>query len=69
MKASLPGSVLVNAKDIQAMFNISSRTVWLWTDLGKLPEPIRFSSQSIRWRRADIEALLEQRAQRKAKRK
>lgn len=66
---SSPGSLLVTALDICQMFDVCPRTVWLWTDLGKLPKSIRMSSSVIRWRRAEIEALVEQKAQQKAKRK
>jgi predicted DNA-binding transcriptional regulator AlpA len=66
---SAPDSVLVNLADMGKMLGVHQSTIMRWVETGNLPEPLRFSSQSIRWRRADIEALVEQRAQRKAKRK
>jgi predicted DNA-binding transcriptional regulator AlpA len=56
---SAPDSVLVNLADVSKILGVHQSTVMRWVDTGKVPEPLRFSSQTIRWRRKDIEAILE----------
>jgi predicted DNA-binding transcriptional regulator AlpA len=56
---SAPNSTLVTVLDICHLLGVCQRTVWLWVDLGRLPQPIRFSRAKVRWRRDDIERLIE----------
>ncbi len=57
-KLSLPGSILLNILDVCDILQISQKTVWVWVATGKLPEPVRLAKRKVRWRRADIEALI-----------
>ncbi len=56
---SPPNSMLMTVADVCDLLQITDRTVRKWTDNGKLPVPIRMGRRIIRFRRADIEALLE----------
>jgi predicted DNA-binding transcriptional regulator AlpA len=55
---SAPDSVLVNLADVGKMLGVHQSTIMRWVETGKFPEPLRFSSQTIRWRRKDIETML-----------
>jgi prophage regulatory protein len=57
--ATLTPSVLIDARELAAMLAISVPTVWRMRESGRLPEPLRLTSQCLRWRRADINAFLE----------
>lgn len=61
---SPPDSRLLTVVDLCHLFGICQKSVWNWVDRGWLPEPIRLSASVLRWRRADIEELLESRKQR-----
>ncbi|WP_150298864.1 helix-turn-helix transcriptional regulator [Pseudomonas profundi] len=45
--------------DIQLaeMFAVSRATIWRWTKAGNLPEPVKLSPGTTRWRLADIQQL------------
>ncbi len=55
---SPPNSMLMTVFDICDLLQITDRTVRKWMDNGKLPAPVRLG-RVVRFRRADIEALLE----------
>jgi predicted DNA-binding transcriptional regulator AlpA len=55
---SAQDSVLVNLADVSKILGVHQSTIMRWVETGKVPEPLRFSSQTIRWRRKDIEAIL-----------
>ena len=46
----------VNDKYLSARYGVSRNTVWRWTELGKLPRPIKFSHGCTRWNLAEVEA-------------
>ncbi len=57
--ASLIPSALIDAKAIAREYlSTSLPTVWRMRAAGKLPEPIKLSSQCLRWRRCDVEAWI-----------
>ena len=51
-------SVLIDAAELARMLSVSKQTVVRMTESGRLPEPLRLSAKTIRWRRADIEAWI-----------
>lgn len=57
-KASLVPSALIDAAELARMLSISKPTIWRMRESGRLPEPLRVTSQAVRWRRADIEAWI-----------
>jgi prophage regulatory protein len=53
--------LLIDIREVSALLGVSPRAVWGWSDEGKFPAPIELGRLR-RWRRADIEAWLKQRA-------
>jgi excisionase family DNA binding protein len=49
---------LLTTKDVAALLGVSKETVRDWAAAGKLPV-VRFSTQTLRYRQADVEALIE----------
>lgn len=48
---------LMTVKDVAAHFGCGVSTVWRWHQSGVLPKAVRIGGLT-RWRRADIEAVL-----------
>ena len=57
-KASLPPVELLKKLEVARILGISVQTVVRMTESGRLPEPLRLSAKTIRWRRADIEVWI-----------
>jgi predicted DNA-binding transcriptional regulator AlpA len=51
---------LLTVRDVARRLSISERTVWRWTALRLLPQPVHPHARSTRWRAADIERYLEE---------
>lgn len=49
----------LTAKQVAGILDISERTVYRWLANGKLPQPVRYSPRTVRWRSGDIEHFLE----------
>lgn len=49
---------LLTAQEVATRLRIGLRTVWRWTNLGRFPQPLRWGPRIVRWREADIEALI-----------
>ena len=58
IRAMMPD--LLTVRDVARRLSISERTVWRWTALGILPQPVHPHARSTRWRAADIERYLEE---------
>jgi len=43
--------------EVAKMFSVSRTTVWKWSGIGKLPEPVKISEGCTRWNRLEIEAM------------
>ena len=50
--------LLLDAKSLAATCSTSSATIWRWDAAGKLPQPLRLSTGTTRWRRSDIETWI-----------
>ena len=46
----------LKATGVAARYDIAEVTVWVWTKLGKLPKPIKLSTNATRWRISDLDA-------------
>ena len=44
--------------ELAKRLNVSRRTVFRFVSAGKLPQPLRLSKRTVRWRWADVEAFL-----------
>jgi predicted DNA-binding transcriptional regulator AlpA len=53
--------VLWKAADVARALAVDTRTIWRWASAGVIPAPLRIGG-STRWRRSDIEALIEAKA-------
>ncbi len=58
MVLSAPNSTLMTIRDVCDLLQVTDRTVRKWMSNGRLPAPVRLG-RIVRFRRADIEALLE----------
>lgn len=53
--ALAPGSMLLNAKQVAALLQISVRTVYRLKDSGSMPQPQKLGTLLARWNREEIE--------------
>jgi predicted DNA-binding transcriptional regulator AlpA len=56
----LPDAAYVRQPVVQALFSISSATVWRYVKSGRLPAPDRIGTRAIGWRVGGIRKALEQ---------
>jgi predicted DNA-binding transcriptional regulator AlpA len=59
LDAKEPSFLDVNG--VAARYNVKAATVWAWAREGKLPQPVRLTAGTSRWRVKDLEAWEEQR--------
>lgn len=52
-------SLLIDAGELARLLSISKPSVWRWLENGRLVKPIRFTAQSLRWRRDVVIAWIE----------
>lgn len=57
---------LISPSEVAARLGVNKRTVERWAREGTLPAPVRLTSRVIRFRAADIEAVLERRTARQS---
>lgn len=50
-----PSPLLVDAREVARLLDVSLASIWRWRSAGKLPAPIRIGA-TLRWRRDAIEA-------------
>ena len=53
-----PQKLLLRVEDVAAALSVSVRKVWQMASAGDLPQPIHLG-RTTRWRRADLEAWIE----------
>jgi excisionase family DNA binding protein len=56
---------MIGCGDVAGILGVSRRTVWRLVSSHEIPEPLRFG-RSVRWRVADIERWIEERASRQS---
>ncbi|MFO0881143.1 MAG: helix-turn-helix domain-containing protein [Gemmataceae bacterium] len=54
--------LLLDVREVAALLGCSDRAVWGWSTSGKFPPPLELGRLR-KWRRVDVEAWLEQKAQ------
>ena len=52
-------SLLIDSGELARLLDVSKQSLWRWLEEGRLVEPIRFTSQSLRWRREVVIAWIE----------
>ena len=50
--------VLLTVKDVSSILNISTTTIWRHVQSGSFPKPLKIGRLT-RWRRSDIDQLIE----------
>ena len=55
LQSELRSITLLTVDEVAAALGINKDTVWHLRRLGKIPEPIKISTQTVRWRLIDIE--------------
>ena len=50
---------LLRPADVTDLLQIHRTTLWRWVAEGRFPKPIRISSGTVAWRRATVEAWLD----------
>ena len=53
---------LLRAPEVARMLAVDTRTVWRWASAGVIPGPLRIGGAT-RWRRADLDAFLDGKAE------
>jgi len=56
---SLIASVLIDAAEFARLLSVSKPTIWRMRSVRKIPEPIRLTSQCLRWRRDSVLAWID----------
>ena len=51
-------SGLLTSRQLQELLQISRATFYRWLDAGKLPQPIKLTDRSFRWRAEDVDEWL-----------
>ncbi len=54
-----PDPLLLDARSLARLLETSTATVWRWDAAARLPVPLRPTTGTTRWRRADIERWIE----------
>jgi prophage regulatory protein len=49
---------LLTAQDVADLLRIGKRSVWRWLREGKLPAPLRYARNCVRWRASDIQKFV-----------
>lgn len=53
---------LLRSRDVQAKTTLSSSTIYDWMQQDKFPKPISLGNKKVAWRESDIDAWIEQQA-------
>lgn len=56
----------LTVRDVARMLGVSKATVWAWSRIGRLPQPVKLAPTVTRWRSDEIEAALEKMERRAA---
>lgn len=51
---------LITLAEIKKQLSVSTATIYRWMEREGLPRPIRFSSQTVRWKQSEVNAWIEQ---------
>lgn len=56
MAAENDGVVYLSAAQLARRYGIHVVTVWRWAQVGRIPQPVRLTPRTTRWRKDEIEA-------------
>lgn len=56
MTAESDGVVYISAAQLAKRYGIHVVTVWRWAQIGRIPQPVRLTPRTTRWRKDEIEA-------------
>ncbi len=59
---ALPDSAHVRQRTVEALFGISSATVWRWVHSGSLPKPHKHGPNTTAWNVGELRAVLHRKA-------
>jgi len=51
---------LLKIAELARQLGVSTRTIWRYVALGRLPTPVRFSKVCVRWQAAEVRRCIEQ---------
>ena len=55
---TLPDDALVSQPMVEGLLQASSTTVWRLTGAGRLPQPVKITARSVRWRVGELRLAL-----------
>ena len=55
--ASLPAGQYLKIADLARLLDLSTRTIWRYVAIGRLPEPVRFSKVCVRWKAEEVQRV------------
>lgn len=62
MASDNDGVVYLSAAQLARRYGVHIVTVWRWAQVGRIPQPVRLTPRTTRWRRDQIEACDAERA-------
>lgn len=57
----------ISTRDLCRRFQVGKRTIFRWIAEGRLPEPVRLTARTLRWRESDVQAFIERGGSRRKK--
>ena len=54
-----PDQPLLRIAELARQLDVSTRTIWRYVALGRLPAPVRFSKVCVRWQAGEVQAAIE----------
>ncbi len=51
--------MLLTVKDVAELLCVTSRTVWRWALLGRIPRPVKLARRTVRWRASAIQTYID----------
>ena len=57
---SLPAGKFIKIAELARLLDISTRTIWRYVAIGRLPEPVRFSKVCVRWKAEEVQQYIDQ---------
>jgi predicted DNA-binding transcriptional regulator AlpA len=55
MTKQAPHIVYLSVRQMAARYGVHPATIWRWTQTGRVPRPVRLTSQTTRWVKDQVE--------------
>jgi len=52
-------SPLLTVRETAQFLNIGKRTLWRWSNCGRMPKPIKLTDRCVRYRRSDLQQWID----------